>query len=1176
MADFDFADYIIMEEEAPAEPGDDSDVFGSEAIDTPTNIEDAAEDINTTSFNELNLPASGIKEVREAWALFLTCFSTREAAAEAMYNSIFESAPSLQSLFTTPKAIQSMRFLDEVCKYVDLLDQPKQLKNMVETLAFRHLNLEVTVPRAMIFRDAIVDLVATEVDGKISEEARLGMMALLGWVGGANIFVKANYGDRLRKISDSWRKVSSAASRAEQERETKRRAAEEAEEARRNALKSGANAGDKDDGEEILEVEDEMEFEHEVDIQEDMMKKNELEKKGFWDCGCCARIFPRLCGSKQTGAKGEGESDEAAGKDAKGGFGSTGEGGQRFVPSTYREMFECNCQIMGFGVVNGWMQQILESFDSIVENVTDAVRLQEECDLLAIRIDKVNRGQAVPLAQYRSCMLASLRSLLPKDWDSSYETAWNWLWDNVERLIEKNLGMSEKWEPALTVLLASLDGDYRYKLRAEIFKRFFASTPAGQEFFKQSDTRLHFIADRVLEFTTELFREPWQMVDNISALGLRHVGYGVPTDFFGDFVTACVEVIQTATTDPIALESFRWSLGLIAKQLVRTINEGSTIVMKAVNLNSKKLVATALATAPRGQRAKWLLRVQVGTQSISPLYWAIESGSLMAAQAVMQDLLVIRADRERYYYGCDDLFNRHQDIVARLCREAPGLLPTLLDGLVWRSNRTEGGKRRANYYVKHLVINAEGAVADALKEICSLKDPKIMVNSTIVVVSDALWLGSVQNYFLLSRIWFIASLGLFMISQAILPKIPALEAIYGVRVVIFISRTLVYAVTMCRLTFEVGAACTADFVKGKWRRALFCIPWPRFLSSSPGFGKFILMSMLICMVCHEPMYTCLAYDPATWPNDDCGEENIIATRRRYSVFGLVAMAVHWFLMVDLAVFSTGLSAFVLVCAQVLNEIGRFLVALIFLLLTFASSISVLNSGYFEMRDIGNSLVALFSITVLLYEDDYRSLMFEPALLIAVFLFVLASSILLMNLLIAQLNNSYVFIYQDMVGFARLNRAQRIVDALSHYAMPRWSSFIDSLGFETALEFNKGDVGFGGGLQIEEPAAEHVVLKDTIIRFGGSCSPDMQWPEDKSASTEKDKLSRVEALCRKALRKVTKDLKHVKKSGNAGSSQDHTGSGGLSGASGVSDSNGGGLSGVSGGPSGVSGISGISD
>lgn len=85
---------------------------------------------------------------------------------------------------------------------------------------------------------------------------------------------------------------------------------------------------------------------------------------------------------------------------------------------------------------------------------------------------------------------------------------------------------------------------------------------------------------------------------------------------------------------------------------------------------------------------------------------------------------------------------------------------------------------------------------------------------------------------------------------------------------------------------------------------------------------------------------------------------------------------------------------------------------------------------------------------------------SPVLKLPFILQVLASSILLMNLLIAQLNSSYVYIYQDsvehpcvqrwrgfgmkwrsdrifnqpvvlgqdMVGFARLNRAQKIVEA----------------------------------------------------------------------------------------------------------------------------------------------------
>ena len=34
--------------------------------------------------------------------------------------------------------------------------------------------------------------------------------------------------------------------------------------------------------------------------------------------------------------------------------------------------------------------------------------------------------------------------------------------------------------------------------------------PLGQEFFKQSNTRLHFIATRAMDMTGELFNDPWE------------------------------------------------------------------------------------------------------------------------------------------------------------------------------------------------------------------------------------------------------------------------------------------------------------------------------------------------------------------------------------------------------------------------------------------------------------------------------------------------------------------------------------------------------------------------------------------------------------------------------------------------------------------------------------------
>lgn len=60
---------------------------------------------------------------------------------------------------------------------------------------------------------------------------------------------------------------------------------------------------------------------------------------------------------------------------------------------------------------------------------------------------------------------------------------------------------------------------------------------------------------------------------------------------------------------------------------------GSTIVMKAINTNEQKTLQRAISVAPRGKRAMELLEIRVGTQTISPFYWALESGSLNSGKA---------------------------------------------------------------------------------------------------------------------------------------------------------------------------------------------------------------------------------------------------------------------------------------------------------------------------------------------------------------------------------------------------------------------------------------------------------------------------------------------------------------------------------------------------------------
>ncbi len=204
------------------------------------------------------------------------------------------------------------------------------------------------------------------------------------------------------------------------------------------------------------------------------------------------------------------------------------------VPTTFNEMFSFNGAVMGFGN-STWMQLILDQFDNMVMNVANSYRLQEECDVLSLVLAKY-RG-TINLGEFKAVMLSSLRSLVPKDWDTNHEIAWNWLWENVERMLKNLMGKPQVQEKAVERLIMSLTEDSVNYLRREVYKRFFALAPAGQDYFKQSTTRLYWIADKIVEMTIEMYREPRRMVEDISALGLRHVGYAIPTEFFAPFVS---------------------------------------------------------------------------------------------------------------------------------------------------------------------------------------------------------------------------------------------------------------------------------------------------------------------------------------------------------------------------------------------------------------------------------------------------------------------------------------------------------------------------------------------------------------------------------------------------------------------------------------------------------------
>merc|ERR1719346_595053 len=103
--------------------------------------------------------------------------------------------------------------------------------------------------------------------------------------------------------------------------------------------------------------------------------------------------------SRGRGGKGSNDASEH-GEGGASGMNNEGDSFQnRSVPTTFNEMFIFNAAVMGFGG-NSWMNEVLSSFDTIVTNVKNSYRLQEECDVLSLRLAK-HKGN-INFPQYKA------------------------------------------------------------------------------------------------------------------------------------------------------------------------------------------------------------------------------------------------------------------------------------------------------------------------------------------------------------------------------------------------------------------------------------------------------------------------------------------------------------------------------------------------------------------------------------------------------------------------------------------------------------------------------------------------------------------------------------------------------------------------------------------------------
>jgi hypothetical protein len=64
--------------------------------------------------------------------------------------------------------------------------------------------------------------------------------------------------------------------------------------------------------------------------------------------------------------------------------------------------------------------------------------------------------QDINFESFKPVMMAALRSLLPKDWSTAHETAWEWLWTTVARNLKEATMKVRAFRPLNAELFSSL------------------------------------------------------------------------------------------------------------------------------------------------------------------------------------------------------------------------------------------------------------------------------------------------------------------------------------------------------------------------------------------------------------------------------------------------------------------------------------------------------------------------------------------------------------------------------------------------------------------------------------------------------------------------------------------------------------------------------------------------
>mmetsp|Transcript_29780 Transcript_29780/g.71770 ORF Transcript_29780/g.71770 Transcript_29780/m.71770 type:complete len:1445 (+) Transcript_29780:115-4449(+) len=1050
--------------------------------------------------------------VLKSWDICMDNY-TEEDLGGMLFDTLFELAPSLKSMFARPRPVMAMKFVEMVSTLVSFVDDESRMIEQINWLGSRHVKYGAKPHHIPIMGQVLLTVLEQSCGDEWTDEMANAWMDL--WNAScARMMAAIKSGEQYGHVVESlWDKVQKKSSPTVLGSGLVRKLAR----TRSDLVRSFVV-----DRREWLE-------EKKVEIEEAMEKKAKADKAAKKTekatsanslvISTDAPPAPEYKARKKDGVlsslkkalrKGASPTTELSSRhsldeeeahevkddkvdDSKKSVAGKGEDSKcRARRVQYSKVGEEE-------QVDAWGTEIYDMLHVVMDLLWEPEQMNERLIVIAtrfyqwgLRLEHLeDLGEAIHVA-IRVILECPCAECGNHEWDDEISGAWAWVWGIISTSMNKTIGALEKdhhkivremWEAAKAAKTSDEIGEALY---TELGRE----APFVLHLFQRPKKLQAYMWMQALEMIVVFSEVPEKFFEELRHLTIRHIKYGVKAEYikpFGKAVLTGLEDLFGEAWNPVTEVAWKFLWQRVSTCVTRSLNVGTNLItVSLVNGDLDKL-QDAITCAPRCERVSWVCRVEVYGSILSPIYWAIRDGKNDLAQFLISDALCLKADRDNYYYGRKELHDTHPEMLGILCRDSPGLVETLMDGLLWHSQTVEDGRLRANYYFKDIFSDPQ-QVPDAWKTplavMCQEGQPGMFGHPVVEKLLDFKWQRFGKTYFVGTQLYFAFLLCIFSAgfldnpSDCTLAK-TVLQAATGIIAVI----TLIIMLFLISKQVSQGHVMLCSVGR-------FEVPVPRLMTN---FWQFFRLVSCMMIVANTAMGPCFDFLDQTLNEDKMRSKRILKSVTALLLFMQLFQAL---------ILSERLSALIYTVGVLFTEVWRNLFIVCMIMLSFGAALTALEMQNYD--NVGTSVWNLAKMTLMVDTPGVDEM--EPFGVVLIVAYIVISIIGMLSILIAQLNLAYETISKDKSGYAKMNRAYVCIEVESSLSMSYRNRIFNELGFDNPLDFDNGDQGPPGGVQVMEPASIRAHPKycpDRIQRSTGSSLPTDPWPSMAGTTDEKE-------------------------------------------------------------------------